>query len=80
MSNEIYDKGLRNQIRAVEQAIAMASVAKDSATWGDSIERVFKEIVKLWIYGGEISNVGFVLARVLDAMRELEQGGDAICV
>ena len=80
MSNEIYDEGLRNRIRAVKQAIAKASKAKDANELKDSIEQVFKEIVQLWIFDGDISNVGFVLARVLDAMRELEQGGDAICV
>ncbi len=41
------------------------------------LEIVYRAIEK---HADSFSNVGFVLARVLDAMRELEQGGDAICV
>jgi len=61
----------------VEQAVLRASKeVRGTQQWYLAIERVFKETVKMWVCGEEISDVGFVLGKIVEAIEEHERGDE----
>jgi len=58
----------------LEQAVLRASKeVRGTQQWYLAIERVFKETVKMWVCGEEISDVGFVLGKIVEAIEEGEK-------
>ena len=58
----------------VEQAVVRASKEiRGTQQWYLAVERVFKEIVKCWVCGEEITDVGFVLGKIVEAIEEGEK-------
>ena len=58
----------------VHQAIVrVAREPRETCQWYKNVESVFKAIVKMWICGEEISDVGFVLGKIVEAIEEAEE-------
>jgi len=63
----------------VEQAVIRAAQeVRGTQQWHLAVERAFKAIVKMWICGSELSDMGFVLGKVVEAIEEVDRptGGE----
>jgi len=58
----------------LEQAVLRAAKEiRGTQKWYLAVEQVFKETVKMWVCGEEISDVGFVLGKIVEAIEEGEK-------